>query len=64
MSVKRCAVCERLLQDEDVIIFVGESVYHDVPSQVMYAIEKPTACFDMAHKYCLRGEEVRLCESI
>ncbi len=59
---KSCSVCSRMLHDDDEIIFVGRSVFHAVPSEVLYAIEPPSACYQMAHAYCANGEEVELCQ--
>lgn len=57
---KSCAVCARMLRDDDEIIAVVKAVYHAVPSEVMYAIEPPIACYQMAHSYCISGEEVQI----
>ncbi len=60
MSIQRCAVCERMLHDGDEVTAVVSSVFHSVPSEVLYAIEQPTACHKMAHAYCVQGDEVEL----
>lgn len=60
MSVQKCAVCEHLLQDGDAVTAVVSSVYHSVPSTVLYAIESPTQCHKLAHAFCITGDEVEL----
>ncbi len=60
MSVQKCAVCERMMHDGDAVIAVVSSVYHSVPSDVLYAIESPTECHKLAHAYCISGDEVEL----
>lgn len=57
---KSCAVCERMLHDGDDIVAVVRSVFHRVPSEVLYAIEQPSECYMMAHSYCKSGDEVTL----
>lgn len=58
--IKRCEVCERLLHDGDEVVAVVTSVFHSVPSEVMYAIEQPTGCHKLAHAFCVSPDEVQL----
>lgn len=60
MSIQKCAVCERMIHDEDIVTAVVTSIYHSVSSEVLYAIESPTECHKMAHAYCIAGDEVTL----
>ncbi len=62
MTAQKCAVCERMIHEGDVIIAVVSSVFHSVPSDVLYAIEQPSECHKMAHEYCISGDEVELCQ--
>lgn len=56
---KKCCVCDRLLHDGDEIVALVRSVFHLVPSDVMYAIEQPSECYEMCHSYCSPKTEVR-----
>ncbi len=60
MSIKRCPICEHMIQDGDAITAVVSSVYHSVPSEILYTIESPTECHKIAHAYCIAGDEVEL----
>lgn len=57
---KQCAICSRMIHEGDEITAVVTSVFHRVPSEVLYAIEQPTACYAICHSYCKAGEEVEL----
>lgn len=57
---KACCVCERMLHDGDEITAVVSSVYHTIPSNISYAIEQPTACYQMAHADCMPGAGMEL----
>lgn len=52
MSIQRCSICERIVHDGDAIRAIVRSVFHRVPSEVMYAIEQPSECYEMWHEYC------------
>lgn len=58
--IKKCPICERLFHEGDKITAIVSSVYHDVDSSLLYAIEQPSACYQMAHEHCLPGEEAEL----
>lgn len=50
--VKNCDVCHKELEDEDEIVAAVVTVFHKVPSSVVFAVEKPTSCLRMIHIDC------------
>jgi hypothetical protein len=52
MSDKQCPVCDEPFKDGDRVVAVMLSVFHEIPSDVHYAIEQPTACVEIVHSAC------------
>lgn len=57
MSKKLCEECRRSINDEEPVIALIRSVFHAIPSQVMYALEQPTECRAIWHAHCYEGAE-------
>jgi hypothetical protein len=54
---KPCDLCHNFIRDEEEIIAVVKTVFHQVPSRVSYAIQMPTECLKMFHIECAEGRE-------
>lgn len=55
---KSCYRCHNFIRDEEEIVAVVRTVFHQVASRVSYAIETPTECLKMYHVGCTEwGEE-------
>lgn len=50
--IKSCDVCHKELEDEDEIVAAVVTVFHKVPSSVVFAVERPTDCLRMIHMTC------------
>lgn len=55
---KNCDTCSRMIHDEDPIIIVAASVFHEIPSGTVYAVEPPSECYEMHHAYCRPVKEL------
>ena len=49
---KNCDICWRELEDGDEIVAAVVTVFHRVPSNVAFAVERPIACLRMVHIDC------------
>lgn len=47
-----CAVCDYPFKDEDKIVAIMLSKYHQISSSVHYAIEQPKVCVEIVHRSC------------
>lgn len=54
---KSCDLCHNFIRDEEEIVAVVKTVFHQVPSRVSYAIQMPTECIRMFHMECAERME-------
>ena len=49
---RQCHICKRHFLDGEEIVAAMVTVFHDVPSRIAYAVEQPSDCLAMCHRYC------------
>ncbi len=49
---KRCDACGQTLKEGDPITFIGEAIYHEIPSAGIFAINEISDCYSVQHKWC------------
>jgi hypothetical protein len=56
--MKKCEVCHEPINDGDEIVAAMVTIFRQIPSEVIYAVDKPTDCLAMIHFSCYQtGEE-------
>lgn len=53
---RECYICHGMLREDDEIVAAMVTRYHEIPSQVLYAVENPSDCLGLVHRNCY-GEE-------
>jgi hypothetical protein len=54
--IQYCWSCDEELKEGDQIVAAIVSVYHELPSQVAYAVQPGTECLALVHRSCF-GEK-------
>ena len=50
--IKQCHICQRHFQDGEEIVAAMVTRFHEIPSNRAYAVEQPSDCLAMCHRYC------------
>ena len=57
MSQKLCQVCALPFQDDEPLVAVVLSCFHDIPSTKSFSISRPTECLEIYHVGCYEGND-------
>lgn len=53
---KTCEVCNRLLNEGDMVVFVGNARYHHIPSRIAFALDEISQPRQLQHFACAQEE--------
>lgn len=57
MIGKLCPVCDLPLKDGDEVAAVFLTIYREIPSETVGAVDEPRKCIEIVHKECFDFEE-------